>query len=242
MRQVLITGSNRGIGLALTRLVVAGGDYVFATCRSPDTANDLQLLADQYKGQLSVLRLDLTDSGSHSAVRDHVAEQAGALDILINNAGIYVRDRSVAPEASHRSIDHLEAETLLGMLRVNTVAPLILTRVLLPLLRKGDRPKAVFLSSGMASIENKDGSELEYSYSASKAALNMLTRVLSHELRPDGINVGAIDPGWVATDMGTAKAPLKPDEAAQGIWTVIKSLDARRSGAFLDWRGSPVPW
>ncbi len=242
MRRVLITGCSRGIGLALVPFVLADGDDVFATCRSPDTADELQVLADNCKRQLSVLRLDLTDSSSHTAVRNYVLDRTGALDILINNAAVYVHDHSVSPEASHRSIDHVEARTLLEMFRVNTVAPLAVTRALLPLLRKGDCPKVVFMSSGMASINNKDGREIEYGYSASKAALNMLTRVLSHELRADGISVAAISPGWVATDMGTPSAPLKPDEVAEGLWNVIKVLDTSQSGTFLDWHGDRIPW
>lgn len=128
------------------------------------------------------------------------------------------------------------------MFRVNTVAPLVVTRALLPLLRKGDCPKVIFMSTGMASISKKDGREIEYGYSASKAALNMAAKVLSHELRPDGVCVAAISPGWVKTDMGTPEAPLEPNEVAEGIWAAVRGLEAGQSGAFLDWRGERIPW
>jgi len=218
------------------------GHLVFATCRSPDKAGSLHRLREAHPDTLRILRLDLLDPGSHEEVRASVEAQTGAIDVLVNNAGIYIRDPRVAPEGKHRSIGRFDPEATLELFRVNAVAPLAVTRTLLPLLMKGDRPRIAFLSSGMSSIGAKDGSEIEYSYSASKAALNMFARVLAHEVAEQGILVISIDPGWVATDMGTQRAPLQPDEVARGLWQVIEGLDTSGSGSFLDWKGRPVRW
>lgn len=242
MRRVLITGANRGIGLALTRAALDRGAIVFGTCRSPDDAPALHLLRDGYPETLHILPLELLDPETHQAARREIEQQTGALDVLINNAGINYRHVSVAPEAQHRSVEQLDERSMMQMLRVNTVSPLLLTRELLALLRKGSEPQVAFVSSGMGSIAGKDGREIEYSYSASKAALNMLTRVLAHELRDDGISVLALNPGWVATRMATPGAPLKPDEVAPRLWQVLEAASLEVSGSFLDWQGRPVLW
>ena len=242
MRRIFITGSNRGIGLALVRRGLADGNVVFAACRSPAKAEALRRLKGTHRDKIKVLRLDLLDPDSHEAARKEVEAQAGAIDVLINNAGIYTSDPTVAPERTHHSIRRFDADTSLELIRVNTVAQLSVTRELLPLVEKGDRPRIAFLSSGMGSIARKVRGEVEYSYSASKAALNMFARVLGNELADDGIFVTTLDPGWVSTDMGTSAAPLQPDRVADGLWRVINNLDRSSSGMFLDWRGGVVKW
>jgi NAD(P)-dependent dehydrogenase (short-subunit alcohol dehydrogenase family) len=203
MRRVLITGSNRGIGLALVRRYLAAGDFVFATCRAPDRAGQLHALYEAHADTIKILRLDLLDPRTHTEVHDAVSAQSGAVDVLINNAGIYISDPTVAPEENHASIQRFD---------------------------------------GMGSIAGKQRGEIEYGYSASKAALNMLARVLAKDVSSRGILVVTLDPGWVATDMGTSAAPLEPVEVADGLWSVIGGLDSAGSGAFLDWQGRPVPW
>lgn len=242
MKRILVTGSNRGIGLALVRHAVASGDFVFAACRSPSNAQSLRELREEYPDTLRIVLLDLLDTGTHDAVTTEVEAEAGALDVLVNNAGIYITDPSVSPASSHRSIGDYDSGRIQEFFRVNALAPLAVTQALLPALQKGTSPRIAFLSSGMASIGGKDGSEIEYGYSASKAALNMFSRVLAHELSNKGILVVSLDPGWVATDMGTERAPLRPDAVAQGLWEVISGLRPADTGSFLDWTGRPVEW
>ncbi|MEN8377028.1 MAG: SDR family NAD(P)-dependent oxidoreductase, partial [Gemmatimonadota bacterium] len=214
MRRVLITGANRGLGLAFTKVALARGDSVYAACRSPDNAADLHTLEPTVRGRLDIVRLDLARPAEFADVRRALEAKGEWLDLLVNNAGIYIRSAEVEPEASHLSIRSMRAESTLRMFEINTVAPMVLTRELLPRIRPREGSIIAFLSSGMASIGRKAGAEVEFSYSASKAALNMLVRVLAHELRPDRIAVTALNPGWVATDMGTPAAPLQPDQVA----------------------------
>ena len=242
MDRVMVTGSNRGIGLALVQEAITRGDRVFAGCRSPQNADALRALRESHRAELSIIHLDLLDPKTHEAARKEVETQAGGLDVLINNAGIYVAHPTVRPERSHRSIEHFDAASTLEFFRVNTVAPLALTRVLVPLLTHGGGSRVGFLSSGMGSIARKNDADIEYGYSGSKAALNMLCRVLAHELAGHQILTVAIDPGWVRTDMGTDRAPLDPNDVARSIWNVLDALDASGSGDFVDRRGNRVPW
>jgi NAD(P)-dependent dehydrogenase (short-subunit alcohol dehydrogenase family) len=242
MKKILITGSNRGIGLALTRRYLAAGDFVYATCRAPDTAGSLHDLEVEHPDRIAMLPLDTLDRDSRERLRDEVAERDGAIDVLINNAGVYVNDTDLGPESIHHTIRGFDPDRSIEFFRTNTVSHLAVTRVLLPLIEKGSEPRIAFLSSGLGSIERKKGGGVEYSYSASKAALNMFARVLASELTPQGILVVTLDPGWVKTDMGTSAAPLEPEPVAEGLYRVIRDLDRSRSGMFVNWRGESVPW
>ena len=176
MRNLLVTGANRGLGLALTMEALKTGYRVFASCRNPAAASELHKLEAAHTGRLKVIRLDLCDSASHRAAREALEAAGEYVDILINNAGVYIRSPEVAPEASHQSIQEMLPESMRRMIEVNAVAQLAVTKELLPRIRRGQGAVIAFMSSGMGSLARKDGSELEYSYSASKAALNMLAR------------------------------------------------------------------
>lgn len=242
MTRLLVTGASRGLGLALVRCALARRDVVFAACRSPETAHELRELCEEVPTLLTILPLDLLDPDTHQQVRSEVEARSGALDVLVNSAGIYIRDPSVAPEESHRSISRFDGTTALQLLRTNAVAPLEVTRALLPLLLRGHRPRIMFISSNMGSIAGKTGKEIEYGYSASKAALNMFARVLACELADSGVSAISVSPGWVATDMGTSQAPLAALNVARGLLDVIDGLEPTASGSFVSWQGDSIPW
>jgi NAD(P)-dependent dehydrogenase (short-subunit alcohol dehydrogenase family) len=214
MKKILITGSNRGIGLALTRRYLAEGDFVFATCRSPQSATALRELENEHPERVVVLGLDTVDSASHENLRSEIVQRDSAIDVLINNAGVYVNDPNLGPESIHHTIRGFDPDRSIEFFRTNAVAHLAVTRALLPLLEKGDESRIAFLSSGLGSIARKEGGDIEYSYSASKAALNMLARVLANELARQGILVVTLDPGWVKTDMGSPADPSAGDGCA----------------------------
>ena len=234
MQHVLITGSNRGIGLALARACVAQGDKVFATCRQPDSADALQAVAQDNPDQVTIIQLSVTDEASLSACLDTVVSATDTLDILINNAGIY-------PEASaHTQLGMLEADALTHVLQVNSIAPVMITQAFLPLLKKSANPRVVMVSSHMGSIERAGTSGL--SYRMSKAAVNMATKVLSGMVRSDNITVVTTHPGHVATDMGGSGAPVSPDESAAGLLSVTHGLTIADTGKFLNYTGEGLPW
>ncbi len=240
MRRILITGANRGIGLELAREYVQQKDtLIFATCRHPESAEALQSLAKQQPDQVKILALDVTSRAAIEAAIQSIAAQVDGLDLLYNNAGIY--PDGVFPEASHSStFGSLDAEAMLEVFRVNTVSPVIVTQAVADLLRKGQAARVINVSSDAGSLAMTHGGN--YSYPASKAALNMMTRCLAGDFRSDGVIVVSLHPGWIRTDMGGERAPLALDEAVPSILRVIDGLTLAESGEFFNWDGKKVAW
>ena len=219
----LVTGANRGIGLAFARHLSERGDQVLATARHPEKARGLAKLS-------RLEQLDVVDEKSIASLARRIADQP--LDVLINNAGI----GDAGPRFGHVSIEELEQA-----FRVNAIGPVAVTQALLPSLRAGQRRTVVNLSSGLASIsENESGGWI--AYRASKAALNQLTRTMAGELRKEGFICIAICPGWVKTDMGGHGASVSPDDSVAAMLKVVDRLKPSDTGRFLDRRGKQLPW
>lgn len=237
VRRILVTGASRGLGLEFTRRYLERGDRVFATCRRPASAPGLAALKAAHADHLTVVPLDVTDADSIRASHETVARQTDGLDLLINNAGIYsTRGRD---DPSER-LGELRFDDALLLLRVNSVAPLIVAQQYLDLLRAGRRPRIVSISSEYGSISENTG--FPYYYAASKAALNMLMRSLAAEARRFRITTVLLDPGWVSTDMGGPEAPVTPAQSVAGMIALIDGLTARHNGRFLDREGGEAPW
>ncbi len=232
--RVFITGSNRGIGLAVVKEYVKANARVFAGCRKPDTATELQALAAAHPAQVTLVPLDVTDSNAIQAAAATIKEHTDALDILINNAAIN-------PPGRFQTLETLTAEGFLFMLHVNTVAPFIVAQQCLDLLSKGSNPRIINISSDMGSVSMRYYGG-DHGYGTSKAALNMLTRGMAHDLKSRNITVVSLDPGWVQTDMGGSDADLTPAEAAQGIHKVVASLTSKDSSTYRRWNGDTLPW
>ncbi len=232
MRKVLVTGANRGLGLEFTRQFLGRGDRVFAACRKPEGAVDLQHLASAYPKRTTVLTMDVTKEEDLATAYDIVAEQAGSLDILVNNAGIIYRGET--PE-------NIRADVFRQSFEVNAIAPMMVAQKFLPLLEKGTAPKIINLTSQLGSLTRKTFGG-HYSYSSSKAALNMFTRTLAFDIRSRGIVVVVVHPGWVKTDMGGEAAPLRAADAVHGMMELIDRLTIENTGAFYSWEGETLPW
>lgn len=228
----LVTGANRGIGLELTRQLLARGDRVFAACRQPDTATALQELAVEDRARLKVVQLDVSDPASIAASYDVVARLADSLDVLINNAGV---------GAGNESLGTVTQETLLHTYKVNAAGPILVVQQYLDLLKVGEGKKIVNISTGISSIGDRDRGGM-YSYTGSKAALNMHNKNLSLDVAAFGITSIVLDPGWVKTDMGGPNAWITPEESVSGILKVVDGLTIEKSGKFFHYTGSEIPW
>jgi NAD(P)-dependent dehydrogenase (short-subunit alcohol dehydrogenase family) len=237
-QRVFITGAGRGIGLEVARQYAERGDRVLAGCRSIERAPGLRRLLDEHGNRLTVVPLEVTSDLSISGAVEQVKQEAEALDILINNAGISPGDVSQERPDGTQVFD---AGPAMEMFQVNTVAPLRVAQSFVGLLKPGINPRIVNVSSGAGSLAYKTEGGL-YSYSASKAALNMYTRALAWDLRDDGITVVALDPGWVKTELGGPDAPLLPPESARGILRVIDDLTLADTSKFFHYQGGEVPW
>ncbi|MDQ3038203.1 MAG: SDR family oxidoreductase [Pseudomonadota bacterium] len=232
-RNTLVTGANRGIGIALVEHLLKRGDHVIAACRQPGKATSLNTLAGEFPGRLHVIPLDVSDARARGALVQElplVLGDDGRIDLLINNAGVL---------HSGERFGHIDAAMLEDSFRINAIGPFMLTQALAPLLADGAR--VANLSSGMGSISQC--SEFRSpSYCASKAAQNMLTMELAHALRARDIVVLALHPGWVQTDMGGEAATVAVGDSARGLLQVIDAATLDHSGHFLDFRGKSLPW
>jgi len=194
----------------------------------PANAAGLDLLRG---GLLEIVKLDVT---SDESVRQAEASVTGRLDVLVNNAAVF-------PEEGDESIFEMKLEHFREAFETNVLGVIRVTRAFVPLLEKGKEPRIVNISSGAGSVASKDD-HAYYAYSASKAALNMVTRALAAELRPRGICVVAMTPGWVRTEMGGPNAPLTPEESARAIAKTITTLTMEKTSLFLDRTGAEVDY
>jgi NAD(P)-dependent dehydrogenase (short-subunit alcohol dehydrogenase family) len=229
MERALITGASRGIGLELVRQYVNRDDIqVFAAARNPDAAHALNELASRHRDRLVVIRLDVGDESSIYESVKIVEQHTSGIDVLINNAG-------VNPPGNQQSLTSVRFGLFMDVLGTNTVGPLIVAQAYMDLLRHSDNPRVTNISTTMGSISTR-GSGGNYAYSTSKAALNMVSRLLGNDLRSFGGICIALDPGWVQTDMGGASAPLTVEQSASGIIKIVSRLTRDDSGEFLSLR------
>lgn len=232
MTAVLITGSNRGLGLEWVRQYAARGWRVFASCRDPDSAKELKALVSAHP-EVTLHRLDVTASDQIAALTESMWDET--LDLLVHNAGVYFEHWGKDPVGS---IDYDDWQQTF---RVNTLGPVRVTEAFLPQLSRGDRPLVVAITSNMGSIANIDAGK-DYAYRSSKAALNAAMHGLAHELGPRGIGVLLLHPGWVRTRMGGSSASLSPEESVRGMLSLVDCFEPGMSGAFLRYDGTSIPW
>jgi NAD(P)-dependent dehydrogenase (short-subunit alcohol dehydrogenase family) len=223
---VLVTGSNRGIGLEFVRQYAADGWRVFATCRRPAKAAALKAIA----GNIQVHALDVVDDSRIAALADELRNER--LDLLINNAGVMGPD-----DAFGRTDPDGWADTL----RVNAIAPVRVLERFLPHLERGRQKTVMSVTSGMGSIgDNTSGGS--YAYRTSKAALNQAMRSAAIDLKRKGIIVVVMNPGWVRTDMGGRRAPLAVEQSVANMRRTLAALTAADSGKFFNHTGEVYPW
>ena len=222
----LVTGANRGLGRETARQLAQRDYEVIVTARDEAKARE----AAQAIGAARALQLDVADSASIERAAAAVRDGPGALDVLVNNAGIGSDFGVAAAEPDFAAIQRALDTNFFGAYR--------LTIALLPLLRASEHPRVVNVSSGMGGVAEMGG--WSPGYRVSKAALNAMTRMLSTELADAGIKVNSACPGFVATDMGTPMGAAKSveDGAAGIVWLATLPDDGPSGGFFRD--GRPV--
>ncbi len=231
MESILITGANRGIGLELVRQYAARQWRIFACCRAPESAQELNALAQHSADSISVHRLTVDEHEQIDALaRDLDGEK---IDILFNNAGIYgPRPQAFGP---------IDLSGWMRAFRVNTVAPYKMALAFVEHVARSDRKIIATMGTLMGSLaDNRSGDS--YAYRSSKAAAHMVVRSLAADLRPRGIAAVVLHPGWVQTDMGGADAPITPHQSAQGLQKVLDRITLDDSGSFFNYDGRELPW
>jgi NAD(P)-dependent dehydrogenase (short-subunit alcohol dehydrogenase family) len=225
----VVTGANRGIGLEVCRQL-AELDYL-VVLGSRDVEKGHRAAASLERAdRVTACQLDVADDGSVLAAAAWVTAELGRCDVLVNNAAI-LYDTWARAESADLGVVHEALETnLFGAWRV--------TLALLPLLRQSPRGRIVNVSSQGGSLASMGAGTP--AYHVSKAALNALTRTLAAELRPAGVLVNAVCPGWTATDMGGGGGRPVAAGAASVVWAATLADDGPSGGFFRD--GKPVPW
>ena len=236
MQNILITGANRGIGLALTRRFLELGQRVFAGVRNPDKQSAFVDLSADQLARLSVVGLDVGSDDSVREAQRQVASQVTQLNVLVNMAG-------VSPFPHDARLGSVDLGKVREAFETNVIGPLRVAQAFAPLLRAGaspDRPaRLVNVSSGVASMSGKDNG-IFYAYGVSKTALNMLSVTESFDLKGDHVCVVALDPGWVRTELGGPNAHLAPEESAAACAELITGLKLEQSGKFLHYSGTEI--
>ena len=227
---ILITGTNRGIGLEFVKHYIKNNEKVIATCRNRNSAKDL-LELENTTNNLSLVELDVSNPNS---INNFTSKIAGLpIDTFISNAGV----------SGPKNIEfgNFDAKEWLDVFNINTIAPLIITQKILKNLRLGKDKKLVFISSKVGSIEDNTSGGM-YIYRTSKTALNQVIKSLSIDFKEDNFIVVALHPGWVQTDMGGPNALIDTKTSVKGLIEVIDSLTPKNSGKFYNYDGSPIPW
>lgn len=225
---VMITGTNRGIGLEFVKQYATEGWNVIACCREPATAKELQTFANKHNN-IQIVALDVADFAQIDAVALQLKDRQ--IDVLINNAGVY-------PASQLGDVDFDEWTTAF---KINTMAPLKVTEAFTTHVANSQLKKVATLSSKMGSMDdNTSGGS--YIYRSSKTAVNMVMKSLSIDLKSYGIAVVTLHPGWVQTDMGGPNGLINTQSSVSGLRQVIAHLSLNNTGKFIAFDGKEIAW
>ena len=231
MKKILVTGANRGLGLGLVKKFLKNNEKVICTTRNISKSKELILCKEKYNYNLEICELDLLDKDSPNILSNFLGDET--IDLFINNAGVI-----------GHSAQHFKSVSLnhwLEVLKVNLIAPLLITQSIIKNIEKSSERKIYFISSKVGSIEdNKSGGM--YIYRSSKTALNQVVKSLSIDLKPLGISVISLHPGWVRTEMGGPNALISVEESVNGMVDVISNTSIINSGQFINYDGTRLPW
>jgi NAD(P)-dependent dehydrogenase (short-subunit alcohol dehydrogenase family) len=226
----MITGANRGIGLALTMELLRRGGHVVAAARDP-WGGAIAELAGQYVGAVTQLALDVTSPESVAAAKQALGGKP--IDVLVNNAGIYgPRDRQSALD--------MDFDAWREVFEVNVYAPLRIAQAFLPNVEAGTGRKIATISSRMGSIGGNPSGAI--AYRSSKAAVNMAMVAFGNAVRDSEVAVLLFHPGWVRTDMGGGGADIPATESAAGLIATIDASGMAQTNSFRTWQGETIPW
>lgn len=236
MPTVLITGANRGLGLALTKHYLEAGWDVHAVARSD--SEELTALDGRYE-TLRRHRLDVTDEQAVEGLGATLNDEA--IDLLLLSAGTMGKKDFAADGLASSAFGLSEAEDFAQIYRVNAIAPMRMAETFVEQVARSEQKKIVALTSVMGSIGGNAIGGL-YGYRASKAALNAIMRSMAIDLKARDIIAVPLHPGWVRTAMGGPNADLSEEEAIAGITHVIGKLQPSDSGRYLSYDGAELPW
>lgn len=234
MSTLVVTGSNRGIGLEFVRQYAAAGNTVHATCRDPEAARDLQEVADAAGGRVTIHQLEM---GDFEAIDRFGAKLSGIpVDVLVNNAAMWI-------PLERQTIRKMDYDAWEETFRVNTMGPLRLVQALIESIKASEEKKIVNLSAHAASIGDTVHPTLAVAYRSSKSALNRIMTLVALKYADDGVITTLQNPGWVQTELGQGDiADFTTEESVANMIKINSNLTPEDNGRFIDWDGATIPW
>jgi|TARA_B110000967_G_C18901155_1_gene575257 NAD(P)-dependent dehydrogenase (short-subunit alcohol dehydrogenase family) len=226
MKNILITGANRGIGLMFAQSFSSIANTVYATVRDLNNCDELKKIKN-----VEILELDLLSKNSIKTFCSELKDIP--LDLILNNAGVF--------QDEQMEETNLDPDLWLDEVMINAVGPMTLTQKLRENLMSGVEKKVIFISSQMGSVDDNHSGGY-YFYRTSKSALNSAARSLAIDWKADNISVLMLHPGWVKTDMGGLKAKLEIEESVSCMLKVINALDISKTGSFVNYDGKKLEW
>jgi len=244
-RVALVTGGSRGIGRETALQLGQCGIHVIVGARDLAKANAVAAEVRARGCSAEGVALDVTAARDRRAAAALIEERHGKLDILINNAGIWLESEDASHPVANNTA-RLAEDVLRATFDVNFFGTVALTQTLLPLIRRSPAGRIVNVSSILGSLAlhanygSVVGGSKAFGYNASKTALNAFTVHLAHELRDTPIKVNSIHPGWVRSGMGGAAADMSPDEGARlSVRFATLADDGPTGGYYFD---AALPW
>lgn len=236
MPTVFVTGANRGLGFEHVKQYAEKGWEIIACSRNPEKSKDLLELSEKFPENIIIERLDVSNFEAVSDLSQKYSKKP--IDILINNAGT-LGPKGVPEAMGYQNIDHMDFEIWRDILEVNLLAPFKVATAFHDQIAMSERKILIMMSSDLGSVQQNNFGGL-YSYRASKAGLNILSKGMSIDW--DDITVIALAPGWCKTYLGGEEAEIEPDISVAEQQLMFESIKPDDSGKFLDRFGNEVPW
>jgi NAD(P)-dependent dehydrogenase (short-subunit alcohol dehydrogenase family) len=231
-KKIFITGANRGLGYQLSKEALSRGHIVYAGVRTSDPIPMLDDLEQEFPGCLVRIKLDVATASSIREACEEIGTHTRSLDVIINNAAVLLE--------REKTLEDLDFEQLRLSFEINTFGPMYIIQQLLTLLYSGKDQTIINISSEAGTIIN--AFDTNYAYSMTKTALNMFSERLRYYLKDRKIEVFAVHPGWMKTDMGGEDAPTQPLDTAKGILDIIeRKVTITSKISFINHLGKPMP-
>ncbi|MBN1697032.1 MAG: SDR family NAD(P)-dependent oxidoreductase [Spirochaetales bacterium] len=229
---ILVTGVTRGLGLSLADFFLENGHRVIGLGRrKSDGMKDLE---KKHGERFAFYGADVTNEKQLLDAYEAIKGKTPHLDILVNNAAVHL-------EQQKPDLDEIDFSVYQQTFLVNSIAPLMVIKAFIPLLKAGDKKLVINISSEAGSIGNA-WRKTEYSYCMSKTALNMASKILQTRFREEGIKILAMHPGWFSSDMGGKEAPITPEQAAARVGRTILKKWSLKDPIYIDADAKEMVW
>ncbi len=243
MKVALVTGAYKGLGVEWCKQLAKNGYQVILTAKDLNKAEGAAASLIKEGLEIFPRSLDVTNELELKGLSNWIDTTFGKIDLIINNAGINPKDyadKTKMAKAFH--LNDLDAQEVLNVIHINSIAPLLVVKHLRQQLKKSEKPMVINISSWLGSVSKLTFGG-HYGYVGSKNILNIFNKSMAYELKDDKIICVNVNPGWVQTDMGGQKAQFTTEQSVTNmIRHVMSNLSLEQSGKFFNYDGTEHPW